>query len=125
MNILENIRISLRALAANKLRSGLTMLGIIIGVAAVVALMSIGRGATRSVTSRVEGLGSNLISVSSARNLRQLGAGAQVTPLYYSDFQAIAKDATNLIGISPTYQTSAQLAYGANESQFTVTGVTP
>ena len=76
MNILENIRISFRALAANKLRSGLTMLGIIIGVAAVVALMSIGRGATRSVTSRVEGLGSNLISVSSARNVRQAGTGA-------------------------------------------------
>jgi putative ABC transport system permease protein len=125
MNILENIRISFRALAANKLRSGLTMLGIIIGVAAVVALMSIGRGATRSVTSRVEGLGSNLISVSSARIVRQTGVGAQSTPLYYSDYQAIAKDVTDVNGISPTYQTSASVAYGANQSQFTITGVTP
>jgi putative ABC transport system permease protein len=125
MNILENIRISFRALAANKLRSGLTMLGIIIGVAAVVALMSIGRGATRSVTSMVEGLGSNLISVSSARNVRQAGVGAQTTPLYYSDYQAIAKDTSNVIGISPTYQTSAQVMYGANQSQYTITGVNP
>ena len=125
MNILENIRISFRALAANKLRSGLTMLGIIIGVAAVVALMAIGRGATRSVTSRVEGLGSNLISISSARNLRQTGVGALPTSLYYSDYQAIAKDTNNVVGISPTYQTSAQVMYGANQSQFTVTGVTP
>jgi putative ABC transport system permease protein len=125
MNILENIRISFRALAANKLRSGLTMLGIIIGVAAVVALMSIGRGATRSVTSRVEGLGSNMISVSSARNVRQAGVGAQTTPLYYSDYQAIAKDTSNVIGISPTYQTSAQVMYGANQSQYTITGVNP
>ena len=124
MNLLENIRISFRALAANKLRSGLTMLGIIIGVAAVVALMSIGRGATRSVTSRVEGLGSNLISISTARNVRQAGIGAQITPLYYTDYQEIAKDITNVAGISPVYQTSAQVAYGANKSQFTVTGVT-
>jgi putative ABC transport system permease protein len=125
MNIFENIRISFRALAANKLRSGLTMLGIIIGVAAVVALMSIGRGATRSVTSRVEGLGSNLISVTSARIVRQAGVGAQSTPLYYSDYQAIAKDVPDVIGISPTYQSSEQVAYGANQSQFTITGVTP
>ena len=126
MNILENIRISFRALAANKLRSGLTMLGIIIGVAAVVALMSIGRGATRSVTSRVEGLGSNLISVSSARNVRQAGTGAlRLLPLYYSDYQAIAKDTSNVVAISPIYQTSAQVQYGSNQSQFSITGVTP
>jgi putative ABC transport system permease protein len=125
MNILENIRISFRALAANKLRSGLTMLGIIIGVAAVVALMSIGRGATRNITSRVQGLGSNLVSVSSARNVRQAGVGAQSTPLYYSDYQAIAKDTSNVAGIAPIYQTSAQVMYGANQSQFSVTGVTP
>ncbi len=125
MNILENIRISFRALAANKLRSGLTMLGIIIGVAAVVALMSIGRGATRSITSRVEGLGSNLISISSARNVRQAGIAAQPTSLYYSDYQAILKDANNVVGISPIYQTQAQVMFGANQSQFSVTGVTP
>ena len=109
MNILENIRISFRALAANKLRSGLTMLGIIIGVAAVVALMSIGRGATRNITSRVEGLGSNLISVSSARNVRTAGVAAQTIPLYYSDYQAIAKDTSNVVGIAPIYQTTAQV----------------
>jgi len=123
MNIMENIRISFRALAANKLRSGLTMLGIIIGVAAVVALMAIGRGATRSVTSSVQGLGSNLISVSSARNLGQ--TGAESTPLYYSDYQAILKETSNVNGISPSYQTSAQVVYGNNQSQFTITGVRP
>jgi len=101
------------------------MLGIIIGVAAVVALMSIGRGATRSVTSRVEGLGSNLISVSSARNVRQAGVGARTTPLYYSDYQEIAKDVNNVVGIAPTFQTAARVMYGANSSQFSVTGVTP
>lgn len=125
MNIFENIRISFRALASNKLRSGLTMLGIIIGVAAVVALMSIGRGATRSVTSRVQGLGSNLIAITTARTVRQAGIGAQLTPLYYSDYQEIAANVNNVAGISPEYQSAAQVAYGSNSSQFAITGVTP
>ena len=124
MNILENIRVSFRALAANKLRSGLTMLGIIIGVAAVVALMSIGRGATRNITSRVEGLGSNLIAVSTARNVRTTGVAAQSTTLYFSDYQEIAKGVNNIVGIAPTYQSGARVMYGANSSQFSVTGVT-
>ncbi len=124
MNIIENIRISFRALAANKLRSGLTMLGIIIGVAAVVALMSIGRGATRNITSRVEGLGSNLISVSAARTVRAAGVGAQTTPLYYSDYQTIAQDTNNVVGIAPVYQTNAQVMYGSNQSSFSISGIT-
>ena len=101
------------------------MLGIIIGVAAVVALMSIGRGATRNITSSVEGLGSNLISVTSSRSFRQAGVGAQTTPLYYSDYQAIAQDTNNVAGISPTYESNAQVAYGSNQSQLGITGVTP
>jgi putative ABC transport system permease protein len=125
MNIFESIRISFRALAANKLRSGLTMLGIIIGVAAVVALMSIGRGATRSVTSRVEGLGSNLVAITTARNVRQAGVNAQPKPLYYSDYQAIAAEVKNVVGISPLFQAAAQVSYGSNKSQFNVSGVTP
>ncbi len=63
MNFTENIRIALRALAANKLRSSLTMLGIIIGVGAVVALMAIGNGATASITQQVQGIGSNLVTI--------------------------------------------------------------
>jgi putative ABC transport system permease protein len=99
------------------------MLGIIIGVAAVVALMAIGRGATRSITSQVQGLGSNLVSIFSARNVRQ--AGAQSTPLYYSDYQAILKQTTNVVGIAPIFQTSAQVQFSSNQSQFSITGVTP
>jgi putative ABC transport system permease protein len=124
MNILESIRISFRALMANKLRSGLTMLGIIIGVAAVVALMSIGAGATRNITSQVEGLGSNLIAIAGARRLGPSGAGAQPTPLLYSDYQEIAKDVPNIAGIAPIYQTNAQVIYGSNSSQFSISGVT-
>ena len=63
MKIVEAIRIAMRALAANKLRSILTMLGIIIGVGAVIALMSIGRGVEKYVTDQFAGLGSNLLFV--------------------------------------------------------------
>ena len=63
MNLFESIRIAMRALAANKLRSILTMLGIIIGVGAVIALMSIGRGVEKYVTDQFAGLGSNLLFI--------------------------------------------------------------
>ena len=63
MKIIEAIRIAMRALAANKLRSILTMLGIIIGVGAVIALMSIGRGVEKYVTDQFAGLGSNLLFI--------------------------------------------------------------
>ena len=63
MNVFESIRIAMRALAANKLRSILTMLGIIIGVGAVIALMSIGRGVQKYVTDQFAGLGSNLLFI--------------------------------------------------------------
>ena len=65
MNFFESIRVSLRALRANKLRSSLTMLGMIIGVAAVIAMVGIGNGATASITSQIQGLGSNLLTISS------------------------------------------------------------
>ena len=63
MKFLENIRIALRGLAANKLRAGLTMLGILIGVAAVITLLSIGNGVTRFVAEQFSGLGTNLVFI--------------------------------------------------------------
>ncbi|MGH2368005.1 MAG: ABC transporter permease, partial [Chloroflexota bacterium] len=63
MNLTESVRVALRALGANKLRSSLTMLGMIIGVGAVIALMSIGQGVQASVTAQIKGLGSNLLFI--------------------------------------------------------------
>ena len=123
--LIDFIRLAFGSFTSNRMRSFLSLLGIIIGVAAVVALMSIGAGATRNITSQVEGLGSNLISITSARNVRTAGIGAQSTPLYYSDYQAIAQDASNIAGIAPTYQSSEEVIYGSNQSQFGITGVTP
>ena len=63
LNFSQNVRSALRALMANKLRSALTMLGIVIGVGAVVALLSIGTGAQAAITNQISGIGSNLITI--------------------------------------------------------------
>ena len=63
LNLTQNVRNAFRALIANKLRTSLTMLGIIIGVSSVVALLAIGTGAQAAITNQVQGLGSNLISI--------------------------------------------------------------
>src|SRR3989304_1973558 len=78
LNFTQNVRSALRALLANKLRSALTMLGIVIGVGAVVALLSIGTGAQASITSRIEGIGANLITVfAGSRNNFAPGGGGR------------------------------------------------
>jgi putative ABC transport system permease protein len=121
--IFENIRIALRALMANKLRSILTMLGIIIGVGAVVALLSIGQGATASITSSVEGLGSNLVIVAPGRLFNREG-GSQNAKLYYSDYEAIAANGTNMNLIVPMYQTMGTVKYNDKDTQLSLAGVT-
>jgi putative ABC transport system permease protein len=123
MNIFENFRIAMRALSANKLRSGLTMLGIIIGVAAVVALMAVGEGATSGITSQVEGMGTNLITVSAARSFQQ--SAAQSQSLYYDDYEAIEESVGGQAAIAPYYQGSANVINGDRQSDYTITGITP
>ncbi|HHS98041.1 MAG TPA: ABC transporter permease, partial [Chloroflexi bacterium] len=73
MNLLESLRVALRALMANKLRSALTMLGIVIGVAAVITLMAAGRGVQVYVTEQFQGIGTNLLFVVPGR--MQTGGG--------------------------------------------------
>ncbi len=124
MNLIENIRIALRALSANKLRSVLTMLGIIIGVTAVVALLSIGEGATASITSQVEGLGSNLIFVSPGRVFEREG-GAENARLYYTDYEALVANQVNMRLIAPAYQTIANIKSGDKSVSISVAGVVP
>src|SRR5574340_294780 len=63
MSFLESVRIALRSLSANKMRSGLTMLGIIIGVMAVIAMLSIGRGAQAAITAQINSIGTNLLFI--------------------------------------------------------------
>jgi putative ABC transport system permease protein len=125
MNFSENFRIALRALSANKLRSALTMLGIIIGVGSVVALMALGNGATAEITEQVQGIGANLIVVSPGGIQR--GGQPQTTPayLYYADYQALEKSLRNTAHIAPTFQTNATVTYNKESVSVGVNGSTP
>ncbi|MHB8088119.1 MAG: ABC transporter permease [Anaerolineaceae bacterium] len=125
MSILNNIRIALRALKANKLRSSLTVLGIVIGVAAVVALLSIGKGATQGITSQVEGMGTNLVTVSSSRMFRPGGSTSSSGSLFYSDYEAIATKVDNIAGIAPYYQSQEAVATSNRTATYSVIGITP
>jgi putative ABC transport system permease protein len=125
MNFSENFRIALHALAANKLRSALTMLGVVIGVGAVVALMALGNGATAQVTEQIQGIGSNVISVFPGNFQRGQGAPTVRANLFYADYEALARNVRQIVGIAPTLETNATLAYGAKTVNVGVTATTP
>jgi|JFJP01.1.fsa_nt_gi putative ABC transport system permease protein len=123
----ENFKIAIRALRANKMRSMLTMLGIVIGVATVVALLSIGKGATASITSSIQGNGSNLLTVSPGKqqSMHSAGQSQQASYLYYSDYQLLQRTLVdNVAAIAPSYQSSYLVKYGDESFSVGVTGVT-
>ena len=110
MDFAENIRVALRALLANKLRALLTMLGIIIGVGAVVALMAIGNGATAEITGEIEKIGTNLVIVIPGT----VGDGPieRSVPLTWSDYEALESQLTDVRAIQPSFNTSVELTNG-------------
>ena len=124
----ENFKIALRALRANKMRSILTMLGIVIGVATVVALLSIGKGATASITSQIQSNGTNLLTISPGRQQSggpNLGQSQQVSHLYYADYQLLQRALTkNVAEIVPSYQASYLVNAGSQSFNVNVTGTT-
>ena len=120
----QNILTALRGLMANKLRSALTILGIVIGVAAVVALMAIGNGATSSITSRIQGNGANLLNIQAGRSQRPSSGSFAPTYLTYKDYQALLKTLTDVAGIAPAYQSRYTVTQGIQSSQTSVIGVT-
>ncbi len=117
MNALSIIKIAFRALARNKMRAALTMLGIIIGVSAVIAMVSIGQGAQASVQAQIEGMGTNLLFVSSsAQNAGGVrgGAGADSTAnaLTAEDLEAIRREVPSVAMVSPQVNSRSQLVAG-------------
>ena len=117
-------------LVTHKLRSFLTILGVVIGVAAVIALMSVGQGTQQSILSRLEGLGSNLIfvapgqsSVPGGQFIVRQGAGSATT-LTLEDAQAIAQEVPDLAAVAPSSQTNLQLIYGSQNTRSQVIGTT-
>jgi len=111
----------------HKLRSFLTMLGIVIGVAAVIALMSIGRGATASILANIESMGSDLVTISpGAFTFRGVkGATGGTTALTMEDAEAISQQVPYISSVAPSYSSNLQLVVGGENMNAQVTGVTP
>ncbi len=113
--------------ATHKLRSSLTILGIVIGVAAVIALMSIGKGAQADILARISTLGSNLVTISPGSSnfggVRSAAGSSQT--LTQEDAEAIANQVANIDTVAPTYSTRLQLVVGGENMNSQVTGVPP
>ena len=127
MNPWQSTRVALRALRVNKLRSILTMLGIIIGVGAVIAMVGVGAGAQARVAEQIRSLGSNLIIVLSGSTTSggiRLGQGSQLT-ITEEDSAAIAREIPLVQAAAPSMRGSAQVVYGNLNWATGIQGVTP
>jgi len=125
MSPLATIRIATRALRRNILRTLLTMLGIIIGVGAVIAMVSIGRGARAQVEAQIAGLGQNVILVLSGNSSRggfSMGFGSAGT-LTREDYQALRREINGITGVSPEVRSFSQIAAGNQNINSQVMGV--
>jgi len=128
MNPWDGIRIALSGLAANKARAALTILGIVIGIAAVISLVAVGQGAQAQVTQRLRDMGSNLLVVTpGASFFRGVSRGAGTSAnLTNDDVAAIAQQGTLIAAVAPQYNVgSVQAAYGSENTRTTLLGVSP
>jgi putative ABC transport system permease protein len=127
MNILVIFRIAFRALARNKMRSALTMLGIVIGVSAVIAMVSIGQGAQASVQEQIANVGTNLLFVGAgSQNVGGVRSGTGATSsntLTVEDIEAIRREIPSVAMASPTVNTRAQMVFGNQNWNTQVQGV--
>ncbi len=129
MKIIEFFVMALKSLWANKLRSSLTMLGIIIGVSSVITLMSVGRGAQQSVTMAFEQLGSNVLYVQprnpEAPGLASFSPAFTTISLTLSDSDAIAESIPGVIAVAPTNENFTEASAGDNSVTVVIHGSTP
>ncbi|HEX6289271.1 MAG TPA: ABC transporter permease [Herpetosiphonaceae bacterium] len=122
LGVWESVRIALESLRSNKLRTFLTMLGIIIGVWSVVSLISIGNGAQKAITDQVEGIGTNLLSVNPGQPRR--GIDTTSNELTLEDAEAIRRSVPEIQYVTPLFQGSAKIVGGDVSRDVQVTGAT-
>jgi len=126
MNYSNLFRIAIRALIRNKLRAFLTMLGIIIGVASVIAMLAIGEGSKVNITKEMSSMGTNMVMVMPNTQRRggvSLGASSSMV-LKYSDVEAIRNEASSVAAVSPEVRASGQVIFSNQNTQTTIYGVT-
>ena len=126
MHFGETITVALEALGANRLRSLLTMLGIVIGVSAVIAMVALGRGAQQSVNDRISALGTTLLTVmpGQARTPGGVASAADRAPLTIDDAQALEDRGVSFVAVQPEMSRSLQVQYENHNTNTTITGTT-
>ena len=125
MNYSNLLKIALRAIAANKMRSFLTALGIIIGIASVITMLAVGQGTKRSIQANISEMGSNMIMISPGADFRggvRQDASSMET-LKMQDYENIKDECSYLKAVSPTVQSSGQWIYGNNNTPSSIYGV--
>lgn len=125
MNITNLFKIALKAIAANKMRSFLTALGIIIGIASVITMLAIGQGTKNSIQANIAQMGSNMIMISPGADRRggvQQDASSMET-LKLTDYQALKDECKYIKAISPVVSSTGQFIYGNENTPSTITGV--
>ncbi len=124
-NFLENINMATKTLGANKLRSGLTMLGVIIGNASVIAMVAVGQGGQRYINQQFESLGTNVLFIYPGVEQRGPQAGAvQANSLVLDDAEAIAREVPAVTGVAPEKSERLRVTYYNRETQVNITGTT-
>ncbi len=125
INYQNLFKIAIRAIAANKMRSFLTTLGIIIGIAAIITMLAIGQGSKASIKASIAEMGSNMIMISPGADMRggvRQDASSMET-LKQADYQSIKDECNYISAISPTVNSSGQWIYGNNNTQSSIYGV--
>ncbi|MEN6436869.1 MAG: ABC transporter permease [Anaerolineaceae bacterium] len=124
MNFTQSIVEALESLNANKLRSGLTILGIVIGVAAVVAMLGVGQGAQNTITNSISGIGSNLLFIFPGNMTEEV---RNVQPLTINDVNALQDtlEAPSIAAVAPSISGSVTVTFGREKVTTTVEGITP
>lgn len=128
MSIINLFKIALRAIASNKLRSLLTMLGIIIGVASVITMLAIGQGSKASIRTQIAEMGSNMIMIQPGQDKGPGGArqdASDMQTLKLKDYETLREQAKYLSAISPSVNASGQFINGNNNTPSTLYGISP
>lgn len=127
MNLTNLFKIALRALANNKMRGFLTMLGIIIGVASVITMLAIGQGSKKSIQAEISEMGSNMIMIQPGGDIRGgvRQEASSMETLKLQDYQDIVDETRYVAAVSPSVNSSGQVIYGANNAPTTIYGISP
>ena len=125
MIFFEILRVAMDAIRANKLRSFLTMLGIVIGVGAVITMVALGEGAQQQVENQIESLGTNVLTVRPGQGMFRGVRGGSNARLTTEDVEAVRRGAPALVAVAPEMQGQLQVQFGRNNASVRILGTTP